>query len=107
MLCLGNKQDKENERQIPFGQARDFADREGMLDAVEASAKENVNIDQAFLRLAKVSPVNLVFFLILVKFIKKKNVLPSRQRKRLICSLSACPHTLQISTLFLNFTSIF
>ena len=53
--CLkGNKQDKEDERQVPAAQARDFGDRVGMLDVLETSAKENVNIDQAFLRLAKV-----------------------------------------------------
>ena len=56
VTCLtpGNKQDREDERQIPFAQARDFGEKVGMLDVIETSAKENVNIDQTFLRLAKV-----------------------------------------------------
>lgn len=49
---------------MPFAQARDFGEKVGMLDVIETSAKENVNIDQTFLRLAKVQsprPFNVIF----------------------------------------------
>lgn len=51
-LLIGNKADLENIREVPFSVAQDFAEHHHMVDALETSAKENSNIDLAFLNMA-------------------------------------------------------
>ena len=53
-LFLGNKSDLEGKREVPFSVAEDLADHYGMLDAIETSAKENCNVEAAFVKMAKV-----------------------------------------------------
>jgi len=53
-IALGNKKDLESVREVPFSVAQEFAEYNHMIDALETSAKENNNIDTAFLKLAKV-----------------------------------------------------
>lgn len=52
-LILGNKQDLEHLREVTVAEAKAYAQHCSMLDAIETSAKENTNIDEAFLRMAK------------------------------------------------------
>ncbi|GAB1609156.1 ras-related protein Rab-43-like, partial [Argonauta hians] len=52
-LILGNKQDLEHLREVTVAEAKQYAQSCSMLDAIETSAKENTNIDEAFLRMAK------------------------------------------------------
>ncbi|KAK2145368.1 hypothetical protein LSH36_683g03125 [Paralvinella palmiformis] len=52
-LLIGNKKDLESVREVPFSVAQEFAEYNHMIDALETSAKENNNIDTAFLKLAK------------------------------------------------------
>ena len=52
---LGNKSDLEELRQVPFTQAMEFADHHSMLQIIETSAKENTNIEEMFLKIARVS----------------------------------------------------
>ncbi|XP_014788002.1 ras-related protein Rab-43 [Octopus bimaculoides] len=52
-LILGNKQDLEHLREVSVAEAKAYAQHCSMLDAIETSAKENTNIDEAFLRMAK------------------------------------------------------
>lgn len=52
-LLLGNKCDLINERKVKLCDAQSFALRNDMLDVIETSAKENSNIDEAFLQLSK------------------------------------------------------
>ena len=51
---LGNKQDREEERQVAYTQAREFSEQAGMLECIETSARENTNIDTVFITMAKV-----------------------------------------------------
>lgn len=55
-LILGNKQDLEHLREVTVAEAKAYAQHCSMLDAIETSAKENTNIDEAFLRMAKFYP---------------------------------------------------
>jgi len=52
-ILIGNKKDLENIREVSTSQAREFANHHCMLDALETSAKENMNVDEAFLKLAR------------------------------------------------------
>lgn len=50
----GNKRDLEQLREVNVSEAKAYAQHHGMMDALETSAKENTNVDEAFLRMAKV-----------------------------------------------------
>ena len=54
LLLSGNKKDLQEQRQVPYSLAQDFADQCGMLDAIETSAKDNTNVEEVFTKLAKV-----------------------------------------------------
>ena len=42
-------------RQIPFTTAQEFARQFNFIDCLETSAKENNHVDEAFMKLAKVT----------------------------------------------------
>jgi len=50
-MCVGNKVDMEEERQVEKQTAQDFCKREGM-SFIETSARDNVNVEEAFRVLA-------------------------------------------------------
>ena len=52
MLLVGNKVDLKNQIQVNSEEGKELAERSGML-FVETSAKSNINITQAFLKLAR------------------------------------------------------
>jgi hypothetical protein len=49
IMLVGNKADLVSKRQIDYKTAKEFADRNGM-SYMETSAKQNVNVDKAFVR---------------------------------------------------------
>jgi len=51
ILLLGNKADLVSKRVIDYKTAKEFADKHGMM-YMETSAKQNVNVDKAFTKLA-------------------------------------------------------
>jgi len=51
ILLLGNKADLVSKRVVDYKTAKEFADKHGML-YMETSAKQNVNVDKAFTKLA-------------------------------------------------------
>ncbi|XP_028809700.1 ras-related protein Rab-19-like isoform X2 [Denticeps clupeoides] len=53
VALIGNKCDLEEERQVPFEEACNLAEQRGMLAALETSAKEAQNIEEAFLMMAR------------------------------------------------------
>ncbi|XP_010893447.1 ras-related protein Rab-19 [Esox lucius] len=54
VLCLiGNKSDMESERRVLFQEACSMAEERGILAALETSAKENQNVDDAFMMMAR------------------------------------------------------
>lgn len=53
-LYTGNKADLEQLREVRKEEAAAMARQHNMLDALEASAKDNTNIDEAFYKIAKV-----------------------------------------------------
>ncbi|XP_070996833.1 ras-related protein Rab-19-like [Oncorhynchus clarkii lewisi] len=54
VLCLiGNKSDLESERQVLFQEACCMAEERGILAALETSAKEAQNVDDAFMMMAR------------------------------------------------------
>ncbi|XP_041350531.1 ras-related protein Rab-43-like [Gigantopelta aegis] len=52
-LIIGTKNDLESLREVSAEEARSYAQQHGMLTHVETSAKENNNVDDAFLSIAK------------------------------------------------------
>ncbi|CAL1568825.1 unnamed protein product [Knipowitschia caucasica] len=53
MALIGNKCDLEEERQVRFQEACALAKDKGMLAALETSAKESQNVDEAFRMIAR------------------------------------------------------
>ncbi|XP_072309768.1 ras-related protein Rab-19-like [Eucyclogobius newberryi] len=53
MALIGNKCDLEEERQVRFQEACELAKDKGLLAALETSAKESQNVDEAFMMIAK------------------------------------------------------
>ncbi|XP_046575278.1 ras-related protein Rab-43-like [Haliotis rubra] len=52
-LMIGNKKDLESLREVSGEEAKNYAHNCGMLDSLETSAKDNTNIDEAFMQMAK------------------------------------------------------
>lgn len=50
---IGNKKDMEHLREVNLSEAKAFAQHHGMVDAIETSAKENTNIEELFMEIAK------------------------------------------------------
>ncbi|KAK2858920.1 hypothetical protein Q5P01_003540 [Channa striata] len=53
LVLIGNKCDLEQERQVQFQQACDLAKDRGVLAALETSAKESQNVEEAFMMMAR------------------------------------------------------
>nr|XP_015813443.2 ras-related protein Rab-19 [Nothobranchius furzeri] len=53
LVLIGNKCDLEQERQVPFEKACSLAKESSMLAALETSAKESRNVEEAFLMMAR------------------------------------------------------
>uniref|UniRef100_A0A3B3ZX92 Ras-related protein Rab-19 n=1 Tax=Periophthalmus magnuspinnatus TaxID=409849 RepID=A0A3B3ZX92_9GOBI len=53
MALIGNKCDLEEERQVQFEEACTLAKDKGLLAALETSAKESQNVDEAFMMIAR------------------------------------------------------
>ncbi|KAJ0057014.1 hypothetical protein NL108_000843 [Boleophthalmus pectinirostris] len=53
MALIGNKCDLEEERQVRFQEACALAKDKGLLAALETSAKESQNVDEAFMMIAR------------------------------------------------------
>ncbi|XP_074646570.1 ras-related protein Rab-43-like [Tubulanus polymorphus] len=51
-LLIGNKKDLESLREVNDEQAQELAQHLNMMDAVETSAKDNTNVDEAFIKMA-------------------------------------------------------
>ncbi|XP_016390690.1 ras-related protein Rab-19 [Sinocyclocheilus rhinocerous] len=50
---IGNKRDLEAERQVPFSDACKLAEEQGMLAALETSAREKRSVEEAFVMMAR------------------------------------------------------
>ncbi|XP_022058597.1 ras-related protein Rab-19-like [Acanthochromis polyacanthus] len=53
LVLIGNKCDLEDERQVQFEEACNLAKERGILAALETSAKESQNVEEAFLMMAR------------------------------------------------------
>ncbi|KAF7694013.1 ras-related protein Rab-19-like [Silurus meridionalis] len=53
LALIGNKCDMESERQVEFNEACTLANQKGIVVALETSAKEAQNVDQAFIVMAR------------------------------------------------------
>ncbi|XP_008277119.1 ras-related protein Rab-19-like [Stegastes partitus] len=53
LVLIGNKSDLEDERQVLFEEACNIAKERGILAALETSAKESQNVEEAFLMMAR------------------------------------------------------
>ena len=54
LQCVGNKCDLEDLREVSTEEAKNLAHTQSFIGAVETSAKENTNVDDTFLKMAKV-----------------------------------------------------
>uniref|UniRef100_A0A672LIX3 RAB19, member RAS onco family n=1 Tax=Sinocyclocheilus grahami TaxID=75366 RepID=A0A672LIX3_SINGR len=52
-VSSGNKRDLETERQVPFSDACKLAEEQGMLAALETSAREKRSVEEAFVMMAR------------------------------------------------------
>lgn len=52
IILVGNKADLEDERHVSTTQAQEYADRNGLV-YIETSAKDAINVEEAFIRLTK------------------------------------------------------
>ncbi|XP_044041617.1 ras-related protein Rab-19-like [Siniperca chuatsi] len=53
LVLIGNKSDLEQERQVQFEEACNLAKEGGILAALETSAKESQNVEEAFMMMAR------------------------------------------------------
>ncbi|XP_076577835.1 ras-related protein Rab-19-like [Chaetodon auriga] len=53
LVLIGNKCDLEQERQVQFEEACNLANEKGLLAALETSAKESQNVEEAFMMMAR------------------------------------------------------
>ncbi|XP_068611110.1 ras-related protein Rab-19-like [Brachionichthys hirsutus] len=53
LMLIGNKCDLEEERQVQFRKACNLAKERGLLAALETSAKESQNVEEAFMMMAR------------------------------------------------------
>lgn len=53
LVLIGNKSDLEDERQVKFQKACSLAKEKGILAALETSAKESQNVEEAFIMMAR------------------------------------------------------
>ncbi|KAK9525643.1 hypothetical protein VZT92_016329 [Zoarces viviparus] len=53
LVLIGNKCDLEQERQVPFEEACNLAEDKNILAALETSAKESQNVEEAFIMMAR------------------------------------------------------
>ncbi|XP_061107771.1 ras-related protein Rab-19 [Conger conger] len=53
LILIGNKADLESERQVLFEDACNLAEERGVLAALETSAKESQNVEEAFMLMAR------------------------------------------------------
>ncbi|KAM9832082.1 ras-related protein Rab-19 [Neosynchiropus ocellatus] len=53
LVLIGNKCDLEQEREVPFEDACTLANERGVLAALETSAKESQNVEEAFVMMAR------------------------------------------------------
>ncbi|XP_070847863.1 ras-related protein Rab-19-like [Chaetodon trifascialis] len=53
LVLIGNKCDLEQERQVQFEEACNLANEMGILAALETSAKESQNVEEAFMMMAR------------------------------------------------------
>lgn len=60
-ICVGNKSDLEDLRQVPSDEVLQFADQHQIFLTLETSAKDNVNVEEAFVSVARVSKHSFVF----------------------------------------------
>lgn len=58
LCCQGNKSDLISLRQVPFEEVSGFAERNEVFRVMETSAKENINIEETFIELARVTKLS-------------------------------------------------
>ncbi len=58
-VLIGNKVDRENERKVKSQEAKQWCLENGNMPYYEASAKENISVDEAFVEMAKIAIKNV------------------------------------------------
>ena len=61
VIVLGNKADRENERKVPFEKAKSWCETRGKMPFFETSAKDQINVTDAFEQAAKLALQNQKF----------------------------------------------